>query len=491
MVAPGIDALARQASALREAGRVGEAIDAYELLLAQAPELPNSWYNLALLRRKARRPDGALVAYERALALGIEQPEEVHLNRGVIYSDDLRRPDAALAELKRALQLNPRYAPAWLNLGNLHEDAGRRDEARAAYARLLEIDPRHAEALARLAGVSNVASPDDALVGRLRERIAQRPMRADETATLGFALGRLLDGCGAYDAAFTAYAEANRASRHGAGAGYDRARHSAFVDALIEASPVPVDPAAAPETAAPRPLFICGMFRSGSTLVEQVLAGHAEITPGGELDLLPALARALAPFPRGLATADRTRLAQLADGYRSELARLFPGARTVTDKRPDNYLSIGLVKALFPAAKIVHTRRDALDNGLSIYFLHLAHSQPYATDLADIGHHYQEYRRLMAHWRALYPDDIFDFDYDRFVHDPRPELERLLAFCGLPWDERCLDFHQRPNAVKTASVWQVRQPLYTASSGRWRRYAAHLAPLAEALGDTRGADQTS
>jgi tetratricopeptide (TPR) repeat protein len=490
MVVPGIDALVREASALREAGHVAEAIDAYERLLAQAPHLANSWYNLALLRRRARRPDAALAAYERALALGIDQPEEVHLNRGVIYSDDLRRPEAALAELQRALQLNPRFAPAWLNLGNLHEDAGQRDPARAAYTRLLDIDPQHAEALARLAGVSSVASADEALVGRLRARLAQRNLRPDEAATLGFALGRLLDGCAAYDAAFAAYAEANRASRHSAGAGYDRARHAAYIDALIKASPVRAPGAAAP-TSSPRPLFICGMFRSGSTLAEQVLAGHPQVTPGGELDLLPALVRTLAPFPHALASADRARLNELADRYNAELARLFPDARIVTDKRPDNYLSIGLIKALFPAAKIIHTQRDALDNGLSIYFLHLAHSQAYATDLADIGHHYRQYRRLMAHWQALYPEDIFDLDYDRFVHDPRPELERLLAFCGLPWDESCLDFQGRHNRVKTASVWQVRQPLYGTSSGRWRHYAAHLKPLAEALGDARGIDQTS
>jgi hypothetical protein len=228
------------------------------------------------------------------------------------------------------------------------------------------------------------------------------------------------------------------------------------------------------------------MLRSGSTLAEQVLAGHPDVRAGGELGLLPTLVQErLTPYPESLRSADAAqRLAELAANYRAQVARLFSEAPVVTDKRPDNYLHIGLVKAMFPGAKIIHTVRDALDTGLSIFFLHAAPSQAYATDLTHIGHHQRQYGRLMAHWKRLYPDDIFDLDYDRFVREPRIVLAELLAFCGLPWDERCLGFSERDNAVRTASVWQVRQPLYTASSGRWRPYGHRLAPLMAALGQT-------
>jgi Sulfotransferase family len=165
------------------------------------------------------------------------------------------------------------------------------------------------------------------------------------------------------------------------------------------------------------------------------------------------------------------------------VATLFPGVAYGTDKRPDNFLYIGLIKSLFPAARIIHTTRDPLDNCLSVYFLHLDHGMGYALDLGDIAHYYAQYRRLMAHWKALYPDDILDFDYDRFVGEPRPSVQGLLSFCGLDWHEDCMHFQRARNAVKTASVWQVREPLYQRSSGRWRHYERHLAELKEGLRD--------
>lgn len=154
----------------------------------------------------------------------------------------------------------------------------------------------------------------------------------------------------------------------------------------------------------------------------------------------------------------------------------------VTDKRPDNFLHVGLIKAMFPEAKIVHTQRDPLDNLLSLHFLHLDPAMPYALDLEDAAHWHGEYRRLMAHWKALYSADIHDVDYDQLVRDPRPVIERLLEFLGLEWEDQCLAFHSGERVVKTASVWQVRQPLYTRSSGRWRNYERHLRPLIEAFG---------
>jgi hypothetical protein len=235
----------------------------------------------------------------------------------------------------------------------------------------------------------------------------------------------------------------------------------------------------------PRPLFVCGMFRSGSTLVEQILSGHPHVASGGELDFLPMLVHnELAPFPQAMARLRDERSRELAAHYVSLLARLHPGARRVVDKRPDNFLYIGLIKTLFPTARIVHTTRDPLDNCFSVYCLHLDHAMPYALDLLDIGHYYREYRRLMAHWRACYGPDIVDVAYDRLVREPQPVIAKVLAATGLDWDDRCLAFHDRPHAVKTASVWQVRQPLYQHASGRAQRYAPHLDALAAYLGPT-------
>lgn len=458
------------ASQLRAQGRPVEAAEAYRRLLAIRPELADSWYNLALMERASGRFEAALEAYDAALARGVSGPEEVRLNRAVIFADDLARPDRALAELEAALATAPGYLPALLNLGNLHEDMGHKAEARAAYERALAVAPDDALALARLAGLGKA---DEATLARLRAALA-RPGRAEtDKAELGFALGKALDQAEDYDAAFAAYAAANAASRAAAGGvRYDRRAHEALIDSLIAAFPKP----AAPVEGDTAPVFICGMFRSGSTLAEQILAGHSRVTAGGELGLIPALVGRLRPYPQSLAAGGPELVARARALYLDALQTARPGAALVTDKRPDNILHIGLIKTMFPNARIVHTVRDPLDTILSNWFLHLDSSMPHALDLEDMAHWHGQYQRLMAHWKALYPD-ILDLDYDVLVREPRPAVEGLLAYLGLDWEDAVLDFHKANAGVRTASVWQVREPLYVRSSGRWRNYEKHLSAL--------------
>ena len=476
--------LVREAQLLDSQGRLQEAIAAYQQVLTVRPALPDCWYNLAVLLRKTRQFSAALACYQQALDRGVTQPEEVHLNRGVIYADYLRQDEAAERELAAALALNPTYIPALINQANLHEDLGRRNQALSTYERILTLDPDSALALARYTSLKTVSTPDDPLIGRLRRALAQPGADAADRASLGFALGQALDSCGAYAAAFDAYTAANRHSRASAAPGaarYDRHADELFTDRLIAAFPAGRG-CVASHPAQPCPIFICGMFRSGSTLTEQLLAGHPRVTAGGELDLLPHMVQeALAPFPESTPKVPQQQLATLAAHYLDSLARLFPGVDYVTDKRPDDFLYIGLIKRLFPDARIVHTTRDPLDNCLSIFFLHLDQSKSYALDLMDIGHHYRQYVRLMAHWKALFGADILDVNYDELVREPKPVTERLLAFLGLEWDERCLTVSAADRAVKTASVWQVREPLYQRSSGRARHYARELGALRDYL----------
>lgn len=472
--------LLRNAMQLQRSGRLSEAQEAYERLLARWPDQPESWFNLAVLQRQARRFDAALASYQQALDRGVTRPEEVHLNRGVILSDFLRQEGAAERELVAALDLNPTYIPALLNLANLKADLGQRAEALAAYEKVLALDPGSVDGLARYADVKGVTDPDDPLIGRLRHALGRPGLTPADKASLGFALGKSLDACGAHDQAFGAYAAANRDSRESAhphAAHYDRRRQEQFVDRLIDAF-VQDRPNVDAGASIARPVFICGMFRSGSTLTEQVLAGHSRVAAGGEIDFLPTLVQTeLSPFPARMAELTPVQVEEIAARYLAALSKLYPGAQHVTDKRPDNFLYIGLIKRLFPNAKIIHTTRNALDNCLSIYFLHLDQGMGYALDLIDIAHYYRQYLRLMAHWKSQFGADILDFDYDAFVGNPRPAVEKLLAHCGLDWEENCLSFQWVRNAVKTASVWQVREPLYRRSSGRWRNYARHLDAL--------------
>jgi hypothetical protein len=489
--APPVAALIETAARLERAGRPEEAVAAYRELLALRPELPDCWYNLGLLERRLGRFDAALESYAQALVHGVSRPEEVHLNRAVIFADCLRREAQAERELEAALALNPTYLPALQNLANLYEDLGRRGQALALYERILARDPRAYEALARYARLAPASASGGALVGRLEAALADPAASDADRASLGFSLAHLLDANAAYPEAFAAAAAANRASRSSARppARYDRRGHERFIDALIAAFPAPpagrsasvvtVRPREAEE---PHLIFVCGMFRSGSTLTEALLARHRQVKAGGELDLLPRLVQsALAPFPQSMASLPAGSVAELARRYLDGIAQIFPGARYVTDKRPDNFLLIGLAKTLFPKAKIVHTTRDPLDTCLSIFFLHLDQGRPWALDLLDTGHYFRQYRRLMAHWQSLYGKDILDFAYERLVDDPRAAAERVLGFCGLEWDEACLHPVGAGGSIKTASVWQVREAIHRHSRGRARHPVAELAELAAYL----------
>ena len=473
------EALMALASRLRAAGRADEAAQAYRQLLAIRPDLPDSWFNLALMERQCGRFEAALKAYDEALRRGVSGPEEAWLNRGVIHADDLGRPDLAQKDLEAALAVAPDWLPALLNLGNLHEDMGRREAAAQAYARALAVVPGHPVALARSAGLARLTGPDDPVIGSLRTAVEQPGQHVGDRAELGFALGRALDQVGAYDDAFAVYAAANADSRaiDPEGARYDRVAHERFIDSLIAVFPEPAAPVA---DAGGSPIFICGLFRSGSTLTEQIMAGHSRVTGGGELGLVPGLARAVVGYPQALAGAGPEVFQRLRGLYLDGLKTARPDADVITDKRPDNFLHIGLIKAMFPDARIVHTVREPLDVILSNWFLHLDRSMGHALDLEDLAHWHGQYVRLMRHWKALYPD-ILDLDYDALVAEPRPAVERLLAHCGLDWEEGVLDFHKAAVPVRTASVWQVREPLYQRSSGRWRNYEKHLGTVKSQL----------
>jgi Tfp pilus assembly protein PilF len=480
---PELRRLQATAEDLLRQGRVLEAIEAFEQLLRIEPRLPDAWYNLAFLQNRARRFEAALGSYGQALAQGVGGAEEVHLNRAVILADHLARHDEAEAELRTALALQPRYVPALVNLGNLCEQRGERAAALEAYDAALAVDPANALALSRLPHLKPPQRADDPLIGRLRQAIAQS--RPAEQADLGFALGKALDDAKAYDDAFAAYTAANAASRAaGGGVRYDAAAHERCIDSLVAAFPEPgraIEPSR--PGSGPRLVFVCGMFRSGSTLVERILASHPHVTAGGEVDLLPALMRErFGPMPQIVAPLDAATLAHWRARYLDRVSTMFPGAACITDKRPDNFLYIGLIRHLFPDAVIVHTRRHPLDNCLSIYFLHLSQAMPHALDLLDTAHWYRQYERLMAHWQRLHGDAIHDVDYDALVAEPEPVVAALLRKCALPWDERCLTFHEGGGVVATPSGWQVRRPFYTASSGRWRHYERHLDALRAALG---------
>lgn len=464
--------LTKQAELALRTGDAALARRAYERLTGAHPEVALFRYLYAKVLTETNAPRAALAEYGRALALGIDQAEETLVCMANLHSA-LHETAAAEALLRRAVATRPDYLPALFNLATLVEERGERAEALALYQRVIALDPGFEQVFARVAQLHRFERADDPLIARMLAELESPALPDGARESLHYGLGKACDDCGEYARAFRHYAAANALSAARVPR-YDPAAHERFVDAIIAQCSPAWFAGVAPASDA-SPVFICGMFRSGTTLIEQVLGAHPAITTGGELTYFPRRVGAdIVPYPGALASVAPAVLEAIGRGYVDYLREAFPGAARVTDKRPDNFLYLGLIKALFPRARIVYATRHALDNALSVWFQNLDARFNYACDLRHILHYNAQLRRLMAHWGTLFGADILDVNYDRFVAGQRAETARLLAFCGLDWTEAALSFHEREGSVRTASLWQVRQPLYQRSSGRWRHYRAEL-----------------
>jgi tetratricopeptide (TPR) repeat protein len=458
------------------------AADCYARFIIHNPDHADAHYNYAFNLKQAGNYQQAIDSYQAALDNHVSQPEEVLTNMAVIYSEHLRLEAKAIESLEQALGQAPSYIPAMFNLATLYEEEGNKDRAAGYYQAILKLDPSDHSALVRLAEAQRVSDIGAPIIAQLQAALKAPSIDNLTRISISFALGKVLDDCGEYRKAFKYYADGNRLDR-ATTTKYSQTDQEQLVQDNIDfftahwfANLEPVSDA--------KPIFICGMFRSGSTLVEQILASHSSVTAGGERDFFVRLgSETISPYPAAIDGLATNGLQTIANQYLEDLARAFPGAICVTDKRPDNFLYLGLIKALFPNARIIHSKRQALDNCLSVYFLRAGASVSYATDLGDIVHYYKQYQRLMAHWEALFSDDIHQLSYDNLVVDPEPQIRALLGFLELPWEPGCLEFHIIENRVKTASIWQVRQPLYQKSSGRWNNYQSDITALLEAFRD--------
>jgi len=465
----------RLATLLERRGHSDEAVACYRRLLTARPGLNNSRYNLARLLKRIGRSEEALQTYRDCLARNIERPEEVHNNISVIHTAR-QQHELALAALQAALAHNPEYIPALYNLALLREEQGEWAEARSLFNRILQREPRHAGALAHIANGELINDPVAPVIRQMKRALRNQDLGATDREELLYALGKAHDDCRHYDRAFDYYRQANLLSQQRAGS-YSRERQEQLVDQLIghcnsrwlqTIQPVSEQPL----------VFICGMFRSGSTLLEQILAGHSALAAGGEIDFFQ---RELAPFPRTLTSLAAPALGALGGRYLDYLAGISHGGPRIINKRPDNFFCIGLLHALYPNARFLISTREPLDNCLSLFFQPMEAAQPQANDLLDAGHYYLQHRRLIQHWQLLARDALLEVSYENLVTGARQVAGEVLDFLNLDWEEQCLNFHRAGNRVRTASAHQVRQPLYQGSRGRWQHYQQHLQPLREYL----------
>ncbi len=463
--------LKRLATVLAQQRKYDGARACYQTLLERFPTDGSTHFQYARLLQRSGEPEAALEQYRLTLDNGVERPEDVHNNMGIIEGQ-LQRHDRARQAFQAALATDANYLPALFNLALLEEEHGRWPQASALFQRILRSEPRHPGALVRLAHGTRLTTTGDPLVSRIKRVLRSGQLRGSEREELLYALGKSHDDCADYAAAFDWYRQANTESQRRAGP-YDAGAHERQVAALIAHCDRDWFGRIAPVSERPH-VFICGMFRSGSTLVEQVLGAHPALTAGGELDYFQ---RHLPHWLLHPGQSGEDALSALALGYDEQLDEQFaPGARVI-NKRPDNFLLLGLLAALYPNARFIETHRHPLDNCISLYFQPFGLEQAYANALLDCGHYYAQYRRLMAHWQAVLGERLLPFGYEELLAQPEAQMCKLLDFLSLPWSAECLRFHAQGNRVRTASVHQVRQPLYSRAQGRWQHYQEALAPL--------------
>ena len=431
---------------------------------------------------------------------GDEDAAGPHLRAAVRLDPDFAHGRAALAnwclhqsrvaeadaESAAAVRLAPHDPHAVRIRAAVLEATGDLDAAWAAVSTLVDrgqVTPTVGVLYARMARWRGRAAEALAVVGRLLDRPG---LPAGDRYPLHLAAADLLDGLGRYDDAF---AQATLGNAVG-GKPYDPVAHDRSFDRLIgyfTAGRLRSLPRA--DRRSERPVFIVGMPRSGTSLVEQVLAAHPAVCGGGEMDLmyqvwqatLTELSADAAEYPDCLDRLTPAAADRLAAAYLDPLARLDGGAARVTDKLPLNFLHLGLIALVLPEARVIHCRRDPLDTCLSCYMTAFRAGQDFKYDLAHLGRFHRGYARLMDHWRAALDLPILDVDYEEMVADPARVSRQIVDFVGLPWDERCDRPERASRGVTTASVQQVRQPVYGSSVGRWRHYERHLGPLVQAL----------
>ena len=476
--------------ALKKLGRLDEAADHLRQALELDARHVAAHNNLGDVLTLLHRPREALTHLQRALEL---DPNCVaaHNNLGVACKE-LDRPDDAHRAFRRALELDPHYFPALNNLGNELFAGGQISEGTDYHVRALALEPDNVASYYALSGNSKHAFSDEALA-RMNSLLARPQLAAGDRELLHFALTQIDDRLGCYDEAFAHAQQANQTKKQGLarqGLAFDPLEHERLVDDLIATfTPELFARFQSHGVASELPVFIVGMPRSGTTLVEQILSSHPQAHGAGELgDLeqlvadLPAKLGTTLRYPKCVPQLDRITGERVAQAHLDSLRQRGGAASRVIDKMTVNFLHLGLIALLFPRARIIHCRREPRDTCLSCYFHNFASpGLGFAFDLGDLGFYYRQYQRLMEHWEKVLPIRVHHLDYEELVADQEKHTRELLGYCGLEWDERCLAFHQTRRVVKTASALQVREPIYRKSVGRWQPYEKHLGPLLEAL----------
>jgi tetratricopeptide (TPR) repeat protein len=476
------DAHLNKGNLYSETKRYNEALAAYDKALRFKPSLANAWLGRGNVFHRLKRYDEALAAYERALTF---DPALAYAwyGRGNVFRD-LYRLDEALTNFDKALALEPHFAKAFDRKGRTLLELGRLSEANSAIERAISLEPRAASFYVTLA-LSKRLAPGDPYVRTMVEFARDMSsLPIEEQIDLHFALAKAFEGNEDHERSFRHLMDGNALKRKQMA--YDEATtlgvlertQAAFTRQLTRSNEGRGDPSSIP-------VFIFGMPRSGTTLVEQILAGHPKVFGAGEiLDFdqavagLSGAAREVLNNPEAISLMSGEQLRELGASYVGRIRRAAPETARITNKMPSNFQFAGLIHLALPNARIIHTRRDPVDTCFSCFSTLFHGNMVFTYDMAELGRYYRAYEALMAHWRGVLPQNrMLEVQYEEVVADLEGQTRRILDHCGLEWDARCLNFHETARPVLTASMIQVRQPIYKSSVGRSRDYERFLEPL--------------
>jgi tetratricopeptide (TPR) repeat protein len=494
--------------ALAASGRREESVASFRQAVALNPRFTEALNNLGNVLRDLGRHREALPPYRQAADID-PQRADLHVNLGNAQYES-RHIQAAEASFRRALQLQPGSIPAHLGLAAALRLQDRSNEAEESCRAALAIDPNSVAALSMLADVlgdrghfrqalelseralaidtsfppvfCSIAAhrrmtSADAVWLQGAQALLATALPLDHEIALRFALGKYYDDVREYDAAFSEYRRANERSKR-TGLIYERTKLTRQVDETIRTFDAAFSAQShAGASASELPVFIVGMPRSGTSLMEQILASHPEVFGAGEVRFWDS---ALETFRTEGSSVDgrKSVFEGLARDYLQRVGAAAGAARRIVDKMPANFLHAGLIHTVFPHAKILHMRRNPIDTCLSMYFQNFVATSPFANDLDDLAHYYGEYVRITNHWRDVLPTTAWlEVPYEALIEDQEWWTRRMLDFVGLPWDPRCLEFERTERVVLTFSRWQVRQKISAGSVGRWRNYEKYVGPL--------------
>lgn len=446
-----------------------------------APDYARAWVDLATVQRELEKYDAATESATRLLALDPDRAESHMVYAGVVGVAG--KHQEAIDAYRRALELAPRKALAMCGMAHHLKTVGDREEAIAQYRACIAARPDYAEAYWSLANLKTFRF-EDGEVQAMEELVREGGLPDESLCMIHNALGLEYEARGDYDRAFGNFRRCNALRRKQES--YDPVDTESTHDRAIEF----FDEERLAQSTAPAlhpvPIFIVGLPRSGSTLIDQILASHSQVEGTHELSDLSKVVRGYRTrrkdrFPESLSGFGPAGWARIGNEYLQRTAKHRRGAAFFIDKNPNNFVFIGLLKLAIPNAKIINARRHPLDSCLGSYKQLFASGQPFTYDLTELGEYYLQYQRLMDHWHRVLPGFVLDVHYERVVADLEAEVRRMLDFCELPFEPGCLRFHETERAIKTASSEQVRQPIYSSSVDLWRNYESHLSELSQIL----------